>query len=89
MLPVENKGLLRRLVGAASVLERGSIDGAAAESDEQAPEQSNDQEAPVVRQPASLLTGDARAALRLLAPFLVQGSGAGFAARLPYDIDLR
>ena len=45
--------------------------------------------APVIAQPASLLTGDARAALRLLAPFLVQGNGTGFAARLPYDIDLR
>ena len=44
---------------------------------------------PALAQPASLLTGDARAALRLLAPFLVQGNGAGFAARLPYDIDLR
>ena len=42
-----------------------------------------------VAQPASLLTDDARAALRLLAPFLVQGNGSGFAARLPYDIDLR
>jgi hypothetical protein len=45
--------------------------------------------APVVAQPASLLTGDVRAALRLLATFLVQGNGTGFAARLPYDIDLR
>jgi protease-4 len=81
LLPVENNGLLRRLAGAASVLEGGP----AVESDEQ----SNEREAPVVRQPASLLTDDARAALRLLAPFLVQGSGGGFAARLPYDIDLR
>ncbi|HTB56782.1 MAG TPA: signal peptide peptidase SppA [Polyangia bacterium] len=92
LLPVENKGLLRRLAGAASALEDGAIDGATVGSvlgsDEQSAEQSNEQEAPVVRQPASLLTGDARAALRLLAPFLVQGSGAGFAARLPYDIDL-
>ena len=93
LLPAEHKGLLRRLAGAASALEDGAIDGATVgsvlESDEQSAEQSNEQEAPVVRQPASLLTGDARAALRLLAPFLVQGSGAGFAARLPYDIDLR
>ena len=40
-------------------------------------------------QPANLLTDDARAALRLLAPFLVQGKRSGFSARLPYDFDLR
>ncbi len=92
LLPVENRGLLRRLAGAASVLETGSVDGAAvsaaAESDEQSPPEEAPGE-PRVAQPASLLTGDARAALRLLAPFLVQGNGAGFAARLPYDIDLQ
>ena len=38
--------------------------------------------------PAQLLTPDARAALRMLAPTLLRG-GAGFQARLPYDIDLR
>jgi hypothetical protein len=30
-----------------------------------------------------------RAALHLLAPFLASGSGVGFEARLPYEIDLR
>jgi protease-4 len=38
--------------------------------------------------PAQLLTPDARAALRMLAPTLLTG-GTGFQARLPYDIDLR
>ena len=83
LLPAEDHGLLRRLTG-ASVL----ADDANAESE------SEDNEpaavAPTVTPSlASLLTGDARAALRLLAPFLVQGSGTGYAARLPYDIDLR
>ena len=98
LLPVENQGLLRRLAGAASVLESGSLEsgsadgaavGAAAESDEQSPQESETPSGPTVAQPATLLTDDARAALRLLAPFLVQGNGSGFAARLPYDFDLR
>ncbi len=38
--------------------------------------------------PAQLLTPDARAALRLLAPLLL-GSGTGIQAQLPYDIDIR
>ena len=38
--------------------------------------------------PAQLLTPDARAALRMLAPTLLRG-GTGFQARLPYDIDMR
>jgi protease-4 len=38
--------------------------------------------------PVRLLTPDTRAALRLLAPVLL-GGGAGFEARLPYDIELR
>jgi len=37
---------------------------------------------------ARLLPGDARAALRLLAPFLL-ARGSGFEARLPYDLELR
>ena len=60
LLPVEKKGLLRRLAGAASVL-------AARPADERgAPPATGER----------LLTGDARAALRLLAPFLVQGTPA-------------
>lgn len=38
--------------------------------------------------PASLLTAEARAALRLIAPLLLAG-GSGFQARLPYDVELR
>ena len=38
--------------------------------------------------PVQLLTPDARAAVRMLAPTLL-GGGTGFQARLPYDIDLR
>ena len=83
LLPVENRGLLRRLAGATSVL-----DGPAVESPEQSLQEQDAPGDPIVAQPASLLTGDARAALRLLAPFLVQGKGTGFSARLPYDIDL-
>ena len=88
LLPVEDKGLLRQLAGVASALESGSVDGAAAEADEQPPQEEEPGQARV-SYPASLLTDDARAALRLLAPFLVQGNGSGFAARLPFDIDLR
>ena len=89
LLPVEKKDLLRRLAGVASVLsEDASVETSAADSDDpivpMVPPVG-----PTVAQPASLLTGDVRAALRLLAPFLVQGNGTGFAARLPYDIDLR
>jgi hypothetical protein len=50
---------------------------------------SADAPAAVTPTPASLLTGDARAALRWLAPLLVSGNGSGFQARLPYDLDLR
>jgi protease-4 len=38
--------------------------------------------------PAQLLTPDARAALRMLAPTLL-GGGTGVQARLPYDIEMR
>jgi protease-4 len=38
--------------------------------------------------PMHLLTPEARAALRLIAPLLLAG-GSGFQARLPYDIELR
>jgi hypothetical protein len=41
-----------------------------------------------VAAPAQLLTPDARAAVRMLAPTLL-GGGTGIQARLPYDIDLR
>ena len=84
LLPVENRGLLRRLAGATSVL-----DGPAVELDDQSLQERDTPGDSVIAQPASLLTDDTRAALRLLAPFLVQGNGSGFAARLPYDIDLR
>ena len=92
LLPVENRGLLRRLAGAASVLARGAVDGAATGASPEPDEEAAPEEEPAesrMSQPAGLLTDDARAALRLLAPFLVQGKGAGFSARLPYDIDLR
>jgi protease IV len=78
LLPAEEHGLLRRLTG-ASVLGDGEADGETEIEDQPA----------VMPTPASLLTGDVRAALRLLAPFLVAGGGTGYAARLPYDIDLR
>ena len=83
LLPVEKKDLLRRLAGVASVVEDSSIE------DSSMPSAESNASNVVVAQPASLLTGDVRAALRLLATFLVQGNGTGFAARLPYDIDLR
>ncbi len=38
---------------------------------------------------ARLLPGDARAALRLLAPFLLARDGAGYEARMPYDLELQ
>jgi protease-4 len=38
---------------------------------------------------AQLMPPEVRAALHLLAPFLMTGSGVGFEARLPYEIDLR
>jgi protease-4 len=84
LLPAEHKGLLQRLTTAASVL-----DDAGADADSASEDQSDAQSETAAPAPASLLTGDARAALRLLAPFLVQGTGTGFEARLPYDIDLR
>ncbi len=85
LLPVENKGLLRRLAGVTSVL-----DGPAVEAGRSSRYKEQDAPGdPIIAQPADLLTDDARAALRLLAPFLVQGNGSGFSARLPYDIDLR
>jgi protease-4 len=80
LLPADDHGLLRRLTGASVLATDGAADGEAEDADEPAAETAT---------PASLLTGDARAALRLLAPLLVAGSGTGFAARLPYDLDLR
>ncbi|HEY6476706.1 MAG TPA: hypothetical protein VI456_08995, partial [Polyangia bacterium] len=80
LLPAEDRGLLRRLTG-ASVL----ADDDAVEVDSE----SEDEPATVTPTPVGLLTGDVRAALRLLAPFLVVGGGTGYAARLPYDLDLR
>jgi hypothetical protein len=43
---------------------------------------------PVTLSPAALVTPAGRAAVRLLAPLLLEG-GSGVQARLPYDIDLR
>lgn len=82
LLPADNRGLLRRLAGAASVL-----DDARTDSGDEA--NATDAPAAVTPTPASLLTGDVRAALRWLAPLLVSGNGSGFQARLPYDLDLR
>ena len=87
LLPVEKKDLLRRLVGVASVVDGSSLEDSSMETS--AGESGDSNVAAAVVQPASLLTGDVRAALRLLAAFLVQGNGTGFAARLPYEIDLR
>jgi ClpP class serine protease len=87
LLPVENRGFLRRLAGMTSVL-----DGPVVEGDDQSLQTQDSPGGPgdpIIAQPANLLTDDARAALRLLAPFLVQGNGSGFSARLPYDFDLR
>jgi protease-4 len=39
--------------------------------------------------PARLLTGDVRAALRLLAPYLLHAGNTGIEARLPYELELR
>jgi len=99
LLPPEHRGLLRRLAGAASVFEavgasdddpRSDGNGVFGADDAESAESGENATTPAaVAMPAGLLTGDARAALRLLAPFLVQGGGAGFQARLPYDIDLR
>jgi protease IV len=99
LLPPEHRGLLRRLAGAASVFEavgasdddpRSDGNGVFGADDAESAESGENATTPAaVATPAGLLTGDARAALRLLAPFLVQGGGAGFQARLPYDIDLR
>ncbi len=40
-------------------------------------------------QPARLLTDDLRAALRLLAPYLLHAGNTGIEARLPYELELR
>jgi hypothetical protein len=82
LLPAEAHGLLRRLTG-TSVLADDADPAVDADAD------NTDAPAANTPTPASLLTGDLRAALRLLAPFLVAGSGTGYAARLPYDLDLR
>ncbi len=84
LYPADDRGLLRRLTG-ASVL----ADDAGASGDSESEDEPATVTPSVTPSLASLLTGDVRAALRLLAPFLVQGSGTGYAARLPYDIDLR
>ena len=68
-LPAQDRGLLRKLAGAASALDP---EGAAAR-----------------QPPERLLTDDLRAAVRLLAPFLLHTKNAGFEARLPYDLELR
>jgi protease-4 len=82
LLPPDDRGVLRRLTGASLL-----AGGAAADPD--ADTESEDEPVAATPTAASLLPGDARAALRLLAPFLVTGSGTGYAARLPFDLDLR
>ena len=70
---------MRRLTGASMFQDDAAADAETPSEDGPA----------VTPTPASLLTGDVRAALRLLAPFLVAGGATGYAARLPYDLDLR
>jgi protease-4 len=80
LLPAQDLGLFRRLTGVSVLADDASADT----------ETSNDYEAVAVTPtPASLLPGETRAALRLLAPLLLTGSGSGFQARLPFEIDLR
>jgi protease IV len=72
LLPAQDKGLLRKVADAASMMA------------------SADAETPAIApQPAHLLTDDLRAALRLLAPFLLHARNTGTLARLPYEIELR
>jgi ClpP class serine protease len=80
LLPAEDHGLLRRLTGASVLADDATADAETPKEDEAVA---------VTPTPASLLTGETRAALRLLAPLLLTGSGSGFQARLPYEIDLR
>jgi protease-4 len=96
VLPREKGRLLRRIAGAvASVADAERITSGGAETDTVESEvetSGNVETGGVVSAGASaarLLTPDVRAALRLLAPFLVTGAGVGFEARLPYDVDLR
>jgi protease-4 len=78
VLPKPRRGLLQRAIGLAS---------ASAEEDAASPDPA------ATEQPASILsvflaTPEGRAAVRLLAP-LIRSGGAGVAARLPYDIEIR
>src|SRR5262249_32848854 len=83
LLPAEENGLLHRLAGASAF-----EDDASADSDGEG------EDHPTAATPtaADLLPVDARAALRLLAPFVLSGGGSGgsgIQARLPYEIELR
>jgi hypothetical protein len=80
LLPAENQGLFRRLTGVSVLADEETADTETHD---------DDPSAAGTPTPASLLTGETRAALRLLAPLLLTGSGSGFQARLPYEIDLR
>jgi ClpP class serine protease len=97
VLPHDKGGLLRLLAGATkevvSTGEADASDSGATEADIDldggwTPSQTSST-ANAAESAARLLTPDARAALRLLTPFLMTGAGVGFEARLPYDIDLR
>ncbi len=104
MLPHEKGGLLRKLVGAAGEVSDGAglggaagatndLEGGAAGSgaldDDSQTGAVEGAAAGGAGAVAQLLPPDVRAALHLLAPFLMTGSGVGFEARLPYEIDLR
>src|SRR5215831_8067106 len=94
LLPPESGGWLRRLahVSAASDAAGAGDDELAAGDDGAADASANANDGSLPARtvaPASLLPADARAALRLLAPFLVTGSGTGYEARMPFDLDLR
>jgi protease-4 len=98
ILPRQRSGLLALLAGAAASAwaatsasaepTESGTDGIVETEGPAAPVEMTDA-ANVGAGAARLLTPDARAALRLLAPFLVSGAAVGFEARLPYDIDLR
>ncbi len=97
VLPRDKGGLLRLLAGATkevvSTGEADASDSAATEADIDLDgvwtQSQTSSTANAAESAARLLTPDARAALRLLTPFLLTGAGVGFEARLPYDIDLR
>jgi protease-4 len=93
LLPAEGGGLLRRLTHAVSAHDAAGTqdhgDDDLADDSDGATDASDGTTPTSVAPPASLLPADARAALRLLAPFVVTGSGTGYEARMPFDLDLR